>query len=219
MIVDKILQQSRVMLVLWGLLVAATIVSMIAGRWSLAFVAFSTLILALAPVFVASRLHLQLPLPFLIATTLFTFATIFMGEAFDFYERVWWWDIALHGGSAVGFGLIGFLFVFMLFEGDRYAAPPSAIAFMAFCVAITVGATWEIFEFLMDLSFGLNMQKSGLQDTMGDLIVDMIGALIGAMSGFLYLKDSRKGVTTILLHQFIAMNKSLYRKSKDRLKK
>ena len=38
------------------------------------------------------------------------------------------------------------------------------------CFAITIGALWEVFEFGMDQLFGLNMQKSGLLDTMGDLI-------------------------------------------------
>lgn len=216
MILDKVFQQSRVMLGLWGLLGLAAIVAAIDGRWSLAFVAISTLALAVSPVFLASRLRVSLPLPFLVATTLFTFATVFMGEAFDFYHKFWWWDIALHGGSAVGFGLTGFLFVFMLFEGDRYAAPPFVMAFIAFCVAMTVGAMWEIFEFLMDLSFGLNMQKSGLQDTMGDLIVNSVGALIGALSGFIYLKG-KYGLLNGLIKQFIDLNKRLYAKSKDRL--
>ena len=39
----------------------------------------------------------------------------------------------------------------MLFEGDRFAAPPSAIAFITFCVAMTVGAIWEVFEYAMDM--------------------------------------------------------------------
>ena len=216
---NKVFGQNRVLLLLWGLLFVAAIAALFEARWSLAFVAFSTLILAIAPVFLASRLHLTLPLPFLIAATLFTFSTVFMGEAFDFYERYWWWDIALHGGSAVGFGLMGFLFVFMLFEGDRYAAPPSAIAFMTFCVAMTVGATWEVFEFLMDQTFGLNMQKSGLMDTMGDLIVDAVGALFAALSGYVFLRGNNAGFMAQLIRQFIALNKQLYRKSKDRLRK
>ncbi|MCG3269319.1 hypothetical protein [Yoonia sp. I 8.24] len=219
MITDKVFEQNRVLLVLWGLLFVAAIVAVFTGRWSLAFVALSTLTLAIAPVFLASRLHLTLPLPFLVATTLFTYATVFMGEAFDFYERYWWWDIALHGGSAVGFGLMGFLFVFMLFEGDRYAAPPSAIAVITFCVAMTVGATWELFEFAMDQIFGLNMQKSGLMDTMGDLIVDAIGAFFAALSGYVYLRGDDSGIMARLIGQFVTLNKQLYRKSKDRLNK
>jgi hypothetical protein len=40
----------------------------------------------------------------------------------------------------------------------------------------------------MDQFFGLNMQKSGLVDTMWDLIVDAVGAGIIAVMGFGYLK-------------------------------
>lgn len=216
---NQVYGQSRVMLVLWGLLLLAALSALITGRWSLVFVSLSTLALALAPVILASRFHLTLPLPFLLATTLFTFATVFLGEAFDFYNKFWWWDIFLHGGSAIGFGLMGFLFVFMLFEGDRYAAPPIFIAFITFCVAMTVGATWEIFEFLMDKSFGLNMQKSGLPDTMGDLIVDAMGAMFAALCGFIYLKGQKAGVMTGLIQQFVELNRQLYRKSKNRLRK
>ena len=131
--------QSRIILVLWGGLLTACLVALSAGLWELAFVAFVTLLLSSAPLALASRYSINVPVPFLVATTLFVGGSIFMGEAFDFYERVWWWDIALHASFAVGFGLIGFLFVFMLFEGDRFAAPPAAIAFLSFCLAVTVG--------------------------------------------------------------------------------
>lgn len=166
----------------------------------------------------AARWSLTLPLPFLLFTTLFCFASIFLGEAFDFYERLWWWDLALHGSSAVGFGLMGFLFAFMLFEGDRFAAPPSAIALISFCIAMTVGATWEIFEFTMDAGLGMNMQKSGLSDTMGDLILNAFGGLIASVTGYLYLRESSAGLLGRGLSQFIKVNGRLYRKYKNRLK-
>ncbi len=207
------------MLAIWGLLAVTFLASLALGRWSLAFVALATFVLSLAPAVLASRLHIRLPIAFLAATSLFVFASIFMGEAFDFYERFWWWDLALHASSAVGFGLIGFLFVFMLFEGDRFAAPPSAMAFIAFCLAITVGAMWEVFEYLMDQSFGLNMQKSGLDDTMGDIMVDAAGASVAALSGFFYLRGQNSGILGRAIAQFIALNRRLYAKSKDRLKK
>lgn len=202
--------------VLWGLLLLAALVSLAFGRWSLGFVSLATWGLSLAPVVLASRFEIRLPVAFLYATTAFLFASLFMGEVFGFYERFWWWDIALHGLSAIGFGLIGFLFVFMLFEGDRFAAPPAALAFMAFCVAMTVGGTWEIFEFGMDQLFGLNMQKSGLMDTMGDLIVDMIGGIIGAVTGYLYLRGLERGALPRVLQQFITMNRRLYNKARRR---
>ncbi|WP_439154100.1 hypothetical protein [Yoonia sp.] len=216
---QKLFGQNPIISFLWGVLLVTALTAIIMGRWELGFVALATFGLATAPAILASRLDIALPMPFLAATTLFIFASFFMGEAFDFYEKVWWWDLALHGASAVGFGLIGFLFVFMLFEGDRYAAPPAAMAFIAFCVAITMGSLWEVFEYLMDLSFDLNMQKTGLDDTMEDIIVNALGGAIGAFSGFIYLKGSHNGVTTGMISQFIALNRRLYRKSKERLRK
>ena len=210
---------SRTMLVIWAMLLLTGLIALGLARWSLAFVSVATLALSLLPPLLAARWSLTLPLPVLLFTTLFFFASIFLGEAFDFYERLWWWDLALHGFSAVGFGLIGFLFVFMLFEGDRFAAPPSAIAFISFCVAMTVGATWEIFEYAMDISFGMNMQKSGLDDTMGDLILNAIGGLIASATGYFYLRQSFAGPLGHGLSQFIHVNQRLYRKYKHRLKK
>ena len=206
-------------LVIWAALLIAGLIALGSTRWSLAFVSFATLGLSLLPPLLAARWSLTLPLPFLVATTLFFFATIFLGEAFDFYERLWWWDLALHGSSAVGFGLTGFLLVFMLFEGDRFAAPPSAIAAITFCVAMTIGATWEIFEYTMDASFGLNMQKSGLDDTMGDLIVNGIGSLTASLTGYIYLTRDSEGWIGRRLSQFIKINRKFYQKYKARLKK
>ena len=209
---------SSTMLTIWTLLLLTGLISLGLARWSLAFVSFATLTLALVPPMLAARWSLTLPLPFLLFTTLFCFASIFLGEAFDFYERLWLWDLALHGSSAVGFGLMGFLFAFMLFEGDRFAAPPSAIALISFCIAMTVGATWEIFEFTMDAGLGMNMQKSGLSDTMGDLILNAFGGLIASVTGYLYLRESSAGLLGRGLSQFIKVNGRLYRKYKNRLK-
>ena len=204
---------------IWALLLLSALVSLGLARWSLAFVSLVTLVLSLVPPVLANRWSLTLPMPFLLATTMFLFGSIFLGEAFDFYERVWWWDLALHGSAAIGFGLTGFLFVFMLFEGDRLAAPPSAIAFIAFCVAMTMGALWEVFEFAMDQIFTLNMQKSGLVDTMGDLIINAVGGAIASLTGYYYQRYDQAGLLGHGLSQFIQMNKRLYRKYKMRLKK
>lgn len=216
---QKLFGQSPLIAFLWGVLLVTGLTALLFGRWPLGFVALATFGLATAPAILASRLNITLPVPFLAATTLFIFASVFLGEAFDFYEKVWWWDIALHGSSAIGFGLIGFLFIFMLFEGDRYAAPPAAIAFIAYCVGVTMGSLWEIFEYLMDLSFGMQMQKTGLDDTMTDLMINGIGAAVGALTGYFYLIRRSDHLLTRLIGQFIRLNKQLYGKSRDRLRK
>ena len=195
-----------------GILLLAAIVAVFELRWSVTFVALVTFALTLSPRRFAHWMGIDLPPSFLLAIVFFLFGTLFLGEVFDFYERLWWWDLVLHFGSAVGFGLVGFLFIFMLFEGDRFAAPPMAIAVLTFATAVSIGALWEIFEFGMDQIFGLNMQKSGLIDTMGDLIVDTFGAAIGAVSGYFYLNGIRLGGLGRALDEFIKLNRRLYGK-------
>lgn len=197
---------------IWAVLIFEISFCVVTARWSGAFVAAATLVISLLPVIFAERFRVKLPLGFIGLIVLFVFSTIFLGEAFNFYERYWWWDVLLHGGSAVGFGLIGFIFVFIMFQGDRFLAPPLAVSFVAFCLAATIGMVWEIFEFFMDQVFGMNMQKSGLIDTMWDLIVDMIGASIGSFAGYLYLKGDSNGRLTSLIAEFVNKNKRLFRK-------
>ncbi|MHA3977240.1 hypothetical protein ACW9UR_06090 [Halovulum sp. GXIMD14794] len=211
----RLLPRRRLAQIAIAAFVAAAIASALSGRWSLLFVSLVTMALAVAPILAAEGLGLRVPIPFVVAIAGFVFGSIFMGEMFDFYEKVWWWDIALHGLSAVGFGMVGFLFAFMLFEGDHFAAPAPALAVIAFSFGLSIGALWEIFEYTVDQFFGTNMQKSGLKDTMGDLIVDTLGAAIGAASGLLYLKG-RQFLTAGLIADFVEKNRVLYRKARIR---
>lgn len=195
----------------WMTLAAAFLYALGAGNWAMAFVAAVTLCACLVPAFVVDRYHVRVPLTFFAGLVLFIFAALFLGEALDFYERFAWWDVALHGAAGLGFGMVGVILALVMFEGDRYAAPAWALASIAFAFALSIGALWEVFEFMMDWGFGLNMQKSGLVDTMTDLIVDTIGAFVGAASGYAYLRGrSRRGLAGMIA-EFVRRNRGFFR--------
>jgi hypothetical protein len=205
-------KQPLPVLLMWAVLAVEFVLALWEQQWPLAGIAVATFVMTLAPLVLVSRLGVRLPWSFVVGITAFIFATIFLGEAADFYLRFWWWDGMLHLGSALGFGILGFLLVFMLFQGDRYAAPAWALAFIAFSFAVTIGALWEIFEFAVDSAFGLSMQETGLADTMGDLVVDVIGASAGAAAGWLYLHGRSLGGSAALMQAFIDRNRQLFRK-------
>lgn len=197
---------------IWIALGISAMLSMATGRWTLAGVSTLALVLCLAPIALASRYRVVLPLPFAISTTAFIIASLIFGEVLDAYEVVWWWDIALHGSSAIALGLIGFLFIYMLFHGDSFAAPASALAIIAFSFAVTVGGMWEIFEYLTDKVIGTNMQRSGLDDTMTDLMVNAFGAAVGSLVGYGYLKGQSAGFPGRLIADFVALNRHLFKR-------
>lgn len=211
--------QSVLTKLVWAALLVIAADALIEWRLSIVFIALATLALSLAPVVVAKWADIHVPPSFMLAVVLFVGGTLFLGEVYDFYERFWWWDLAMHGGSAVGFGLIGFVLVFMMFQGDRFAAPHGAIAFFAFCFALAIGAMWEVFEFAMDQIFGLNMQKSGLMDTMSDLVIDMGGALLGAAAGYGYLKGRERAGLPRLISDFVRRNPRFFQRLRDRVRR
>jgi len=147
------------------------------------------------------------------------FAALFLGEVRNFYERFWWWDIALHTTSGLLLGILGFLLIYVLNEADRIDVHmlPRFVAFFAFTFAVAMGALWEIFEFAMDRVFGMNMQKpmagdpSGLTDTMWDLIVDALGALAVSLLGWWYMVRERQSFIELWIRRFIMRNPRLFR--------
>lgn len=165
------------------------------GLWRVAFSGSIILLLTFSPAIIERRLRVPLPVEFTLLTCLFLFASFVLGEISDFYERIWWWDLLLHCTSAMLTGFIGFLAVYVFHMTRRIRVKPLHVAAFTFGFAVTLGTLWEIFEFLMDWFVGTNMQKSGLTDTMTDMIINAFGALVAAIVGFFYVRngDSRLG--------------------------
>ena len=170
------------------------------GEWQHVFLVAAVMAGTLAPELLRRQLPVEIPSEVQIAAILFVFAAIFLGEVRDYYERIWWWDLALHGTAGLLMGLLGFLIVFVLNESRNVQLKmrPGFVALFAFAFALAIGNIWEIFEFAMDRIFGLTMQKptpgdpSGLTDTMHDLIVNLIGAAVVSLIGWRYIRRARR---------------------------
>jgi hypothetical protein len=166
----------------------AIIEGVLTGNWGAVFVSSLALVLTVVPLMLVNRYKIVVPVSFELLVVLFIYASVFLGGVRDYYLRFWWWDVALHTGSGFALGFIGFLILYVLYLQEKFKASPFLIAVMSWAFALALGALWEIFEYAMDLLLGVNMQKSGLPDTMGDLIVDCVGALFAAGVGYVYMR-------------------------------
>lgn len=215
-IADRI--EHWILLVLLAVMAGELVVAVVEGQWMTAFLVLLIMLITLAPVVFEDRISARLPSEFQTLAVLFVFASLFLGEIRSFYERIWWWDIALHGCSGLLLGIVGFLLVYVLNENRHTDVHmrPRFVALFAFVFALAVGATWEIFEFAMDGLFGMEMQKpilgdpSGLSDTMWDLIVDALGALIVSGLGWWYLRRRKEGIIHDWIGRFIERNPRLF---------
>lgn len=200
--VDRI--ELGIALVLQIGIVVAVIGELLQAEWRPAFAGTVVLILSFAPAIIEKRLRVPLPTEFTLVTCIFLYASFALGEMRGFYERIWWWDLALHGLSAMMIGTVGFLSVYVFYMTNRIRIAPLWIATITFAIAVTVGTLWEIFEFLMDLYFGMNMQKSGLPDTMTDLMINSAGAMVAAVIAYLYVRDRDSQLIKRLIRVMVA---------------
>lgn len=183
-------------------------------RWLLAFTSAVVLFLTFLPAIVERKLGVQLPAEFTLVTSLFLAASFGLGEVKQFYHKFWWWDLLLHSFSAFVIGLFGFLFVYVFYRSNRIRMSPVFVAFISFSTAVTMGVLWEIFEYLIDWSWGFNMQKSGLDDTMTDLIVNAIGGLVAAWIGYQYVKGGDSLIADRIVRRFIQKNPQIFQRNR-----
>jgi len=164
------------------------------GDWLNVVLTALIFLLMLAPSFFKNRYKIYIPFDFDFAIVLFVFLTLFLGSLRNFYEKFPWWDSILHFQSGLLLGVIGFLLVYILNEqkSPKLVMSPGFVAFFAFCFSIALSGLWEIYEFFMDSVFGYSMQRNGLQDTMWDIIVNVVGTLIISILGYFWIKRNKK---------------------------
>lgn len=156
------------------------------------------LLVMMLPSFLAHRWQIVLPNAITILYYLFLYCAIFLGEVFEFYYLVPHWDTMLHAFSGAMLGALGFALVdFLNRDGHvKVALSPFFVSLFAFSFALAVGALWEVYEFSFDTLLELNMQKhttaegvpllgaEALSDTMKDIIIDALAALVVSVVGF-----------------------------------
>ncbi len=202
----------RVSLTLQALMLAGLVASVAQRNWMPSFLILWILVLSALPLLLKRRLRVYVPPEFELVTIGFLFASLFLGSVHGYYERYWWWDVMLHTGSGFLLGVLGFLLVYVLNEDPdiRLHMRPAFVALFAFTFAVGLGALWEIFEFAMDQLFGWNMQKSGLVDTMWDLIVDTVGAAVVSGIGFVYMRSGTRSFVEDWSLRFVERNPQLF---------
>lgn len=203
--------EDRVELVIvWSLralIVIAINWALVSGEWETFFISIMALVITFMPEAIKKSYKIRLPIEFDIIMVVFIFASVFLGEVVDAYENFLWWDAVLHLTSGIVLSYAGFLILYTLYFQQKLKAQPIIFAFFTFTTGLAIGAVWEIFEYTVDQNFGTNMQKSGLQDTMWDLIVDAFGAILVAVSAYYFIKHKKdKGLIAKATDRFMKKN-------------
>ncbi|SFA99584.1 hypothetical protein [Clostridium frigidicarnis] len=166
------------------ILIITSIESISSKQWNtliLSLLAIACIILPFIITHIANTKNLILPYSFKLISLLFIFLSLYFGEIKKFYVIFWWWDLLLHSI----FGIYAVIIALHLIQGiiikDTAVTEKKFGIFIivfAFSFSITLGTLWEMFEFLGDYLFNLNMVNGGLEDTASDLLIKILSAFI-----------------------------------------
>lgn len=160
--------------------------------WSSLFVIIQAIAIVWIPYVLEKKFSIHTPYILRLGFLLFMFSTLILGEIANLYNMLWWWDVALHVVSSAGIAIIGFIIITLIYKDRDMKAAPWLTTFLVFSFAMALAVVWEIYEFLIDLFFETDTpMQLGNTDTMTDLIVAVMGAIIVCAYGFDYIKRQR----------------------------
>lgn len=155
------------------------------------------------PNILAKLFNIYFPKELIIIYFFFLFISVFLGTCLHFISHIPFYDKILHATSPilltfVGYGLIA------TFIPKQTIANISPWLFLIFGMAFAemCGVFWEFWEFGCDTLLGMNLQRfalsngtllvgrQALMDTMSDLLVNTLGALIALSYSFFKSKQN-----------------------------
>lgn len=176
------------------LLIFSAILFLIQKDWPSAISTILILLLVLSPSLLKKKFNLFLPFELDLLIGIFIFITLFLGSLQNYYERFPLLDGIIHFKSGLLLGILSFIIIYTINISRRkiIILSPLFISIFAVSFSMSISVIWEIYEYFVDMYLGFNMQESGLQDTMGDLIVNTLGAIIVSIFGYIWMKKKHK---------------------------
>jgi hypothetical protein len=117
------------------------------------------------------------------------------GAELNFYQTVWWWDHLTHSLSSSVVAGVGYATVRAIDEHTDQVYLPREFTFVfVLCFVVAFGVLWEVLEFAVGglgalLGGDAILTQYGLEDTLLDLVFDIVGGVVVALWGAAYLGD------------------------------
>lgn len=160
-----------------AMVILCLVLQLLNRNYEQVFLCGLTLVLLVLPSVIQLKLKVELPTTLEIIILLFIFAAEILGEIRAFYIRFENWDTMLHTMNGFLVAAIGFSLVDLLNREEKlkFELSPAFMSIVAFCFSMTVGVVWEFFEHIMDVWFGLDMQKDTIINGISSVMLDPAG--------------------------------------------
>ncbi len=155
----------------------------------------SIIVTITAPYWVEKLFHKKISSVVKFIVIVFIFCAQFLGATVELYNQFEYYDKITHTISGV---LTALAAIALLQQWGIYQ--PKNVAFqILFMIAITllVAVGWEMFEYTANILFGGDAQrvaKTGVNDTMQDMIVAFLGSIVVSVIYYIEEKTHKTGI-------------------------
>ena len=205
-------------MVLTALVILSVVRQFFLGNYHNMFLGILTLILFMVPQFLDRKLNVTIPPGLETVILIFIFSAEILGEINAFYVKIPIWDTILHTTNGFLMAAIGFALIDLFNRSDRFSIKMSP--YFEFSMdwffgmdmqkdwivpainSVKLNPTGANVPIHVDVqSLAVNGETwnlggyldIGIVDTMKDLIVNFIGAVVFSIIGILYLRNRGKG--------------------------
>lgn len=173
-------------------------------------------IIALAITFIPTILKkffkIETPAIFEIIYLMAIYGILTLGELRGFFSGLWWWSILTTLTASIALGFVSLTITNLLYIKNKISQSPLLIGTIIFSITVTFGVFWEIFEFVLDILIQTDLQRN-LIETMQDISINVLGALIVSISGTIYMKNDKEYLISTFLSKIIENTFSQKRRS------
>lgn len=134
--------------------------TLIIRKYDMTFIAILTLFVFSLPYIVSKIFKIKFPSTLEIVIFLFAFLAQIMGDVYDLYIIIPWWDDFLHFICGMMFIEIGLFFISIIIRNNPKININLHLKFViSFCFTITILVFWECFEYGIDRILKTDTQK------------------------------------------------------------
>lgn len=176
------------------LLLLAGIISIKNQIWINLILVLITFFLIYFPCILKYKLKKSFPSKMEILILILIYITIFFETNQSLKLSDLWFRIIFHLLVSLIIGIIGFSLIYILNKSENklFNLNPFFMALFAFCFSISIGLSWQIFRYLMDYIFAINIQNFNPSDSLGFLSVHSFGAGIVSIIAYFHLTNNSK---------------------------
>lgn len=192
------------------------------GATAIGILILVTLLVIVLPSIFTKNLIRQIPIEIELLLFVMIILQFILGGVHDFYTKIPYYDKLVHFMLPFLVGLIGFMIAYTMYATGRLKTGATTTVLIIALLALGVGALWEIFEYMSDVllypnipnwhHFQGNLQQVANNDTMTDLIDDLLGGIFGALLGMYYFQKSAEHNSRRLPEFINELSKGIFKK-------